>query len=320
MHLPVLVPGLNRIRRALGAGVLVAALGFTGTPAAASPISGRFAQLRQQDLRVASVAYRLAIANRLLCAAEQTPQLGFVLHGLGQYGEADRAEAARSFGLGRGAGVMAVVAGSPADIAGLQTGDSILAVNGSVIGDAGDGRAAIDRAEQALVAAMRGGAVNLLVARGDATRDIRFTADNGCGANVELIVGDAVNAWADGSRVLIGGGLLRQTTNDNDLALVIAHEMSHNLLHHRQRLAGEGVARNGLLPLTAGQSLAMRATEEEADRLAVQLAAAAGYDLSGGEAFIAGLMGNAAVQGNTHPALPRRLALLRAAIAGSDDR
>jgi predicted Zn-dependent protease len=93
--------------------------------------------------------------------------------------------------------------------------------------------------------------------------------------------------------------------------------MAHNLLHHRQRLAVPDVSMNAMLTPVAA-SMATRAAEEEADRLGVDLAMAAAYDLSGAEAFVAGLSDQSAMVAVTHPAVTRRLTLLRAAIVDSD--
>jgi hypothetical protein len=286
-------------------------------PALAAP-GDRFERLRDQDLRVAGVAYRLSTANAALCPGALAPQSGLVLHSIEQYGLADRDAAARHFALGDRVGVMAVVPGSPAAKAGLVEGDQLVAVNGRDLGTTDTGtaptRASVDRALAVLGEAMARGPVSLRVSGPGGERDVRFVTEAGCQSSVELIPGDAINAWADGFRVMISEGLLRRCANDDDLALVIGHEMAHNLLHHRQRLAAEGVSANRLLPLTAG-SAAMRETEEEADRLAVRLAAGARYDLSGAEAFIARLLDPAVPVAATHPARQRRLALLHAAIA-----
>ena len=283
-----------------------------------SPV-GRFERLREQDLRVATVAYRLATANAGLCGQATVPQTGFVLHSIAEYGRADRADAARSFGLGDRVGVMAVVAGSPAAKAGLVAGDQLVAVNGRPFGPVGDDpvptRASIDRASNLLAAVMASDAVTLRVSGPAGERDVRFAPEKGCFSAVEMVPGSPTNAWADGMRVMIGDGLLLRCASDDDLALVIGHEMAHNLLHHRQRLAAEGVSTNGLLPLTESGSAAMRETEEEADRFAVTLASGAGYDLSGAEAFMGGLLSRTIPGAPTHPAPARRLALLHAAIA-----
>jgi predicted Zn-dependent protease len=159
---------------------------------------------------------------------------------------------------------------------------------------------------------LRRGTVTLRVSTPEGDRDVRFGAVFGCPSNVELVPGDAVNAWADGSRVIVGEGLLRLCATDADLALVIAHEMAHNLLRHRERLPA---ASSGLLASTGAGSAAMRESEEAADRLAVGLAKAAAYDLSGAEPFLSRLLDRALRPAPTHPDRERRLALLRAAIA-----
>jgi hypothetical protein len=296
------------------------ALAFApSSEAASSPPPNRFETLRADDLRVASVGYRLSIANAARCTGVITPQLGFVLHSIDQYGLKDREEASRSFGLGRNVGVMAVVGSSPAQKGGLAAGDQLLAINGRTLSSdessVTPSRASVDFAQAALFEAMQQGQVTLRVSRSGGEREIRFTAAVGCPSDVELIPDDAVNAWADGSRVMVSEGLLRRCATDGDLALVLGHEMAHNLLHHRERLAAEGSSANGLLPLTTAGSRAMRQTEEEADRLAVTLATTAAYDLSTAETFMSGLLAHTLTTAATHPAPDRRLALLRSAIA-----
>ncbi|WP_158299045.1 M48 family metallopeptidase [Sphingomonas psychrotolerans] len=213
---------------------------------------------------------------------------------------------------------MAVIGGTPAAKAGLVAGDQLLSVNGHDLGepvvDGDASRLSVERVQQILVAQMRRGAVTLRVSSTSGERDIRFVAEQGCPSNVEFIPDEEVNAWADGTRVMISDGLLNRCTDD-DLALVIGHEMAHNLLHHRHRLGAEGASLNTMLPLTPVGSAQMRATEEEADRLAVSLATTAAYDLSGAERFIRGLVNQSTGVAATHPDLFRRLSLLRAAIA-----
>jgi hypothetical protein len=274
-------------------------------------------------MRVARVAYRLSVANRALCRSNLSPQLGFVVHDLEQYDPADRGEAARESGLGSGPGVMAVVVGSPADAVGLVAGVQLLSVIGHDLG-AGDPaagaaptRAFVERARQILAGELSRGPVDLRISRAGIARNLQFTAEMGCPILAELVPGVDVNAWADGARIVVGGGLLAFCASDDDLALVIGHELAHNLLHHGQGYApaAEGAARFSLLP----QSVAIGSSqsEEEADRLAVMLTVGAAYDLGGAEAFLDALLklegGDFATATHPHPA--RRLALLRSAIA-----
>ena len=310
----------------IGIQSLIALLAMIGAawaaPLSAAAPSSRWESLREGDLRVARVAYRLSVANRALCRSNLSPQLGFVVHGLEQYDPADRGEAARESGLGSGPGVMAVVEGSPADTAGLKAGDRLLSVNGHDLG-AGDPAAGaaptrvfVEQARQILAEELGRGPADLRVSRAGIARNLQFTAEMGCPILAELVPGTDVNAWADGARIVVGGGLLALCASDDDLALVIGHELAHNLLRHGRGLApaAEGAALS-LLPqsVTIGSSQ----SEEEADRLAVRLSAGAAYDLAGAEAFLDALLklegGDFASATHPHPA--RRLALLRSAIA-----
>lgn len=280
--------------------------------------SPRFERLRAQESRLAGVAYRLAVSSGGACRESATPQSGIVLHDIAHYGPADREAAAYSYGLDGDASILAVVAGSPADRAGLEADDRLVSINGRAprVADATSETARI-LAERSLETELRKGPVTLRVARRGVEREVRFAAEFGCPSNVALVPGNDVNAFADGARVTVTDAILAQCDSDADLALIVAHELAHNLLHHRQRLAG--VSGNGMLPVSAAGSARIRATEEEADRFAVGMMRAAGYDLGEAPAFLQRLLeanGLAVRAAASHPAMARRLALLRAAIAG----
>lgn len=282
-------------------------------------------ELRAQDLRVANVSYRLASANKALCRGALAPQLGFTLHGIEQYEVADRERVAAGFALGRHAGVMAVVPLSPADGAGLKADDQLVSVNGRAlipaVADLGDRptRAAVERSQRIILEEMKTGEVTLRVSGAEGLRDVRFVPELGCVSNVELVPSRAVNAWADGQRVVISAGIVAECDTDDDLALVIAHELAHNLLGHSHKLAAGGGRQGKVMRLLGSGSAVMRQTEEEADRLAIILTSAASYDLAQAEAFMSRLLNspNAASTAGTHPEADRRLTLLRAGIAAA---
>lgn len=99
---------------------------------------------------------------------------------------------------------------------------------------------------------------------------------------------------------------------DNELAFLIAHEMAHNLLHHRERLAA--IAPLGLLQTTKETSTVMRGAEQDADSMGVAIAIAAKHDLPDVEAFLGDLLSQRA-SADTYPEAGLRLSLLRAAVS-----
>jgi predicted Zn-dependent protease len=210
---------------------------------------------------------------------------------------------------------MAVVEGSPAAEAGLLQDDQLVSVNGRLLAAAGshlDGpptREFVAGAEQIISEELGKGEIALRVtgARGD--RTVRFQADVGCAVNVELVSNDDVNAWADGKRVLVTAAILDECRSDADLALVIAHELAHNLLHH-----GSATLLAESPESAPAAATMMSAREEAADELGVALATAAAYDLSGAEGLLVRLMAPRGSVAATHPTIERRLALLKIAI------
>ena len=310
--------------------VLLAAIGCTlPTPslAAASPPLDRWEQLRAQDLRVAGVAYNMSVRNTGLCPDTQAPQAGFVTHSIEQYDLADRPGVTRKFGMAPYVGVMAVVHGSPAQRSGLAADDQLVSVNGRALRIAeaaaipAPTRTAVASAQSILASEMAKGEIVLRVSRAGAVQDLRFTADTGCALDVELMTDGQVNAWADGERVVISDGIIALCASDADLALVIGHELAHNLLHHSEELTAAGSA-SRQVRLTGTGSVGLQETEEEADRLGVQLASGASYDLGGALAFVARLLdaNDADAAAGTHPLPARRLALLKAEITAAQRR
>lgn len=322
MGLPVFTVRVRRSVKWVRVGLAAALIAATGALPVAAGAANRFDELRQQDSRVAGVAYRLATADPSQCRARPVPQLGFVIHSLAQYALRDRPGVAANFNLSEGVAVEAVIAGSPADQAGLAANDRLLSVNGVALVAALDlapTRDAVEDAQRILVGELTKGAATLRVAGVDGERTVPFDAARGCPSRVELVLTDDVNAWADGQRVIITAATLSQCRTDDELALVVAHEMAHNILQHRRRLGAVGGGQ-GLLPETAAGSAAMRQTEEEADRFAVGMMQSAGYDLQQAEPFLARLLeaNDPAARGSaTHPGPVRRLALLKAAVTSA---
>ncbi|MBV8686789.1 MAG: M48 family metalloprotease [Alphaproteobacteria bacterium] len=238
--------------------------------------------LRQDDLRVGAVAYRLALAGRGLCP-QPFPLTGLLFHHLAEYLPRDRALMVSRYGLDRGPGVLGVVAGSPADQAGLTAGDVLLLVNGAAFPseariaaepDRKRWRRMVEDSEATLEAALAGGPAELLVLRQG--RELRLTLSpvRGCLGRVRLARSTQVNAFETGRYVVMTTAMLGFLHDDDELAVVLGHEMAHGILGHPPMRTEEGV----LASLGIGAAT-LWDREAAADRLGLRLMAAAGYDL-----------------------------------------
>jgi predicted Zn-dependent protease len=120
---------------------------------------------------------------------------------------------------------------------------------------------------------------------------------------VELAPGNAINANANGLVAQISGRLVNWVQNDDELALVIAHEIAHNLLDHQKKLS-EKSALSGLATSLGLSGRAQRQMELEADRMGIIMAATAGYNYKIAPDFWAKLNSNnplASFLATTHP-------------------
>lgn len=134
----------------------------------------------------------------------------------------------------------------------------------------------------------------LSVKRGDETLFLNIQQEKICGYPVVLRESDAVNAFADGKRIMITKGMMRFAQDDQDLALVIAHELGHNVMGHLDKrqtnywlgtifdiaAAANGVNTQGSFG-SAGAQAFSQDFESEADYVALYYMNAAGLALEG---------------------------------------
>jgi Zn-dependent protease with chaperone function len=239
--------------------------------------------LRQADLRVAKVAYRLALAGRSLCPAAW-PLTGLLFHHLAEYEPKDRPTMVARYRLDRGPGVLSVIGASPAAAAGLAAGDVLLAVDGTPFPTGAEiaairwrdqWRPKLEASERQLEDALRRGPAELLVLRAGRELHLRLDSLPACLGRVRLARSTQTNAFASGRYVIMTTSMLDFIRNDDELAVVLGHEMAHDIFGHPATRSEEGV----LAGLGIHASNIWK-REAEADRFGLRLMAAAGYDLN----------------------------------------
>ena len=265
--------------------------------------------LQRDDQRVADTAWRIASRNADTCP-KLWAALGVSLHHVSQYAPAYRAAAQAAFGLDETyPSLLAVAEGSPASAAGLKPNDTLRAVNGADLASTSKKQItaasydAVSAAMAALEALPEQKVAILSIERGGQRLEISVTPQNVCRSRVELAPGNAVNANANGLVAQISGRLVNWVGSDDELALVIAHEMAHNLLDHPKRLNEKSVL-SGLATSVGLAGKAQRQMELEADRVGIIMAAGAGYNYKIAPDFWARLNSNsplASFLATTHP-------------------
>lgn len=267
-------------RRRVFAAIAVSVLALPAT-AIAEPAASPYHAVNALDARIATTGWRLARANAPYCSNIE-PGIGLVVQDLQSWADPPAARAAFAVDAHTQVVIGAVAAGSPAASAGLTAGQPLRSIGDSVLATDLPAAKAFSHDRQTALTNLVDSALraNGWVAFGidgdDGGRQLRIAAKPVCASRYEIVTKDA-RARADGQRVLIGTDIAADLAEDDQFAFVVAHELAHNILAHPAALkaSGRGWKR-------------VRATEREADRLAVWLMANAGYDPAAALRFMRG--------------------------------
>lgn len=184
--------------------------------------------IQDQD-RVFNVAFPILTANHNFCGQKTSPHFGMTAWNLYTVGQNYRRAAQEIYNLQERVAVQFIADGSPADRAGIRSGDFIVAINGQEIPASKEG---IRIADQVLDRAGYDTST-IVLERAGRRINTRLTPTRGCDFPTILDYSSGeINAYADGKRIVISKGILRFAEDDNELALVIAHELGHNTLNH----------------------------------------------------------------------------------------
>ena len=279
----------------------------------------------EQESRLYTVAYPVLEKNRDFCGNKVKPGYGLAVWNIHTVGRAHKAAAQSLYDLGQGVMVKTVAPRSPALRAGLSPGDIVISVNGQEVG----GPTGVKRMHALLIDAGPNPSQIVFEHKGAVKTGI-LNPVQVCNYPVALDSSPVINAQTDGKIIVVTTGIMRFTENDDELALVVAHELGHNAMGHiNKKLQNSLVGSLGGLAVDALMGAAGVQTggefskfgtqlggmaysvefEQEADYVGMYFMERAGFNSAGVADFWRrmAIEGQAAIDHNTsHPATPAR--------------
>lgn len=203
---------------------------------------------------------RSAIAA--VCANQRSGS-GILLDSLLNYPVDSRELVQLHTGLRPAVEVIGIAAASPGEVAGMQIGDIILAVDGFAVEIPG-----IERNEaqplsenvQRLIDRPTAGQVRLTIERAGKVKEIELEPESVCDGVIALKVDQGREAYSDDRNIGITSGFVSFLHSPEELAFLIAHELAHTIY--------EDSGKNGF---------SRREKERRADAFAVFAMRCAGY-------------------------------------------
>ena len=242
---------------------------------------------RQESLN--RVAYPLLVGATPFCRNDLRNFCGFEVHDKKLYKEEYADIVARRYRLEKQPTVRYVHPNFPAAMAGLKVNDKILEINKKRIEDAQQVAVILRELDPS-----EGQPVHLIIQRENQIFELDIACLSACKYSVLLVTHDSVNAFADGNRVGITTGLMRFIQSDEELSLVVSHEIAHNALNHVTKQTGNvllgsildiliasttGVGTRGTFGQIGGLVYS-KEFEKEADYAGTYIAARAGFDIT----------------------------------------
>jgi membrane-associated protease RseP (regulator of RpoE activity) len=245
--------------------------------------------------RLDAVTHRVMEAAVPFCGDRTAAYYGLTVATRDSFGPAMAQSAADLYGLDEHARILSVTPGSPAARAGMRPGDIVEAVNGAPVAAGGNEVRSVSRA--LAKAGMAGADFRL---GGSSPRRVTVTPKRVCNYPVRIVEQDSVNAYADGKRITLTRGMLWFARQDIELALVISHELAHNVMGHA-----------GLLNFTGKKK-----READADYVGLYFLARGGFEIERAPYFwrrIAAAFPQTIESSAGHPVMPYRFVALRKA-------
>ena len=187
-------------------------------------------QSRKYQKRIDKVALPILRENRDLCGSNITYNLGFSFESLFEKNVNWKDAYVSSLNLNNGMTVVNVTDGSMAQKAGIKQGDILVSINEINVGNTEkDVKSFRKRLQNILYKLDR---AEIVVKRDGLSRNIRYSPERICDYNSTYDSSDFLNAYADGKNIVISKGMMRFIEDDNELALIISHELAHNAMRH----------------------------------------------------------------------------------------
>ena len=222
-----------------------------------------------------------------------------------------------------------VIENSPADMAGIKEGDLIIKVNDR---EAPVGEGAGNKLSEIVKEELKDGKdIRFAVRRDEVQETFNISPVKICDYPLVVVNRDDVNAFADGNNIIVFQGMMDFARTDEELSMVVAHELAHNNMRHIEAKKTNffiGLLFDVLITGLTGVDLGIRNAaagayskefEAEADYVGMYIMARAGMGLDNAPEFWRrmGARNPTSIEDNylaSHPSTPERFVSLEESI------
>lgn len=282
-------------------------------------------EIRSNFERLQKITDKIVLANTDLCGKKVAPFFGFTVSSIDSFPKPYQSMAQKLYGVEKQPTVTYISPKSPA-VSKLKKTDLILKINDQSISAGKSGLHKMNAvfSDKKLIDQT----VTLTIDRAGKTQNISIVPKAACAAKPVVAQGANINAYADGNNIIVTTGMMEFAKSDNELALVVGHELAHNSRKHIEAKQGNaliGMILGGVITGVTGVNVMglgsdlggmafSQGFEAEADYVGLYHTSRAGYSISNAPNFWRrmGAKNPAGIHlaGTTHPSTAKRFVAL----------
>lgn len=286
--------------------------------------------------KLQSVSSRIITSGADMCGEKVAAYYGFDYWNNDSFNAAMKPPAQVKFNMNAHYKILHVAPASPAEKSALKQGDNLVSIDNWIVPTGKDANKLIK--EKLALLGKSYAPVTMVVSRDGADIKTSISPVKACDFGVALAPDDVKNAYADGKNIVVYKGMMDFFKTDEEIALVLSHELAHNSMKHidaKQKnavvggifgllldiaAASAGINTNGEFAKTgaglAGNSHSV-AFEQEADYVGLYFMKKAGYDIENAASFwrrMAISNSQAITIKTSHPTTPERFVAIEATV------
>ena len=292
-----------------------------------------YSNFTREFQRTDNITFNINSSNQDIC--EKTDfDLGFKVSNSFAVGEKEAPFYPTELNLGSQLSVVSVSKNSNAFKTGILIGDKVNSINNELLETGKNGL----NDYQKKITKLKDQLVKIEIYRNGVKKNFEYMLNKVCGFPLVFTRDQIINAFADGKNTYITQGIAEYSRDDNELALVIGHELAHNNRKHIEAkttnailgsivgltldllIIASGGYSNGeytdMLSKIGAQAYSVE-FEQEADYAGLYYAKRAGYDISEANEFwtrMGAKNPSSIAHNSTHPATAARFVALRSTV------
>ena len=247
-------------------------------------------------VRLSDVAYPILTSNSDLCDNKVGSYFGMLIDSPKSAGKEYSESFKNLYGKSDDARITGIVKNSPAALADVKTGDVVKSIAEKKFTDTSS--KGIAKMSETMREIAPGTPTVFRLVRNGLPLVVEVTPVKACDYPVAMLMDDTLNAFADGKAIYVTKGMMRFADSDNELALIVGHELAHNAMQHIPAkkknfwlgsifdliAAGYGIDTQNLFGKIGANAFSQE-FENEADYVGLYYIERSGYDISKAPTF-----------------------------------